>query len=172
MADLVAWKTARVGGRSPCTTWYALADCSARRFACCNPMTVASMKGLTGFLPGACLTSLTAAMNLANFESETLTLCITLFPTSSCICQTRAVSARYELGHAYIMCACHDAMQQSCIGMAYFQPAPAHILAKRAAKRCQSAVQVADGRTVPALLAESDAALLAAPYILSASASA
>ena len=55
--------------------------------------------------------------------------------------------------------------------MTYFQPANAHILAKQAVDRCRSAVKVSDGKSVPALLAESDAALLAAPYILSASAS-
>lgn len=69
MTDLVAWKTARVGGRNPCTTWYALADCSARCFACCNPMTVASMKGFTkpDLLLPAHLASPTAAVTLVKF---------------------------------------------------------------------------------------------------------
>ena len=38
-ADLIAWETATVGGSNPCSTWYALAHSSARRFACfdCSP---------------------------------------------------------------------------------------------------------------------------------------
>ncbi len=53
------------------------------------------MKGLADLLFGACLTSPTPAVKVANlFESEALTNWATLFPMSSCIyiCQTRAVT--------------------------------------------------------------------------------
>ena len=50
--------------------------------------------------------------------------------------------------------------------MAYPPPADVNIvlLAKQPADRCQIAVKVAGEELVPDLLAESDAALLAAPY--------
>jgi len=50
------------------------------------------MKGLAGLLFGAGLTSRTAAVKSANFESETLIHYATLCIMPSCICQTQAVT--------------------------------------------------------------------------------